>query len=51
MDERQLELLRKALELYTFTIEQRKDNDESNEFFHMKEKLSEILGVNVEYFL
>lgn len=49
MTERQIELLKKALELYEFTINQRRqdsksDVEEANEFFHMTEALSEILG-------
>ena len=48
MDEKQLELLRKALELYAFTISQHDDcQDMQNEFFRMREKLSEILDEDV----
>ena len=49
MEDWQIQLLRKALELYEFTIRQRNDNDatESNEFFKMRESLSEIIGVDV----
>lgn len=48
MDERQLELLRKALELYAFTIGQHDDcQDTENEFFRMREKLSEILDAEL----
>ena len=51
MEERDIELLRKALELYAFTIEQRReyryDNGEDNEFYDMRTKLSEIIGVDV----
>ena len=51
MDEKQIELLRKALELYAFTIEQRREDNgdvyEVNEFFYMREALSKIIGVDV----
>lgn len=51
MDEEQIMLLKRALELYEFTIQQRRIDNydvwEINEFFDMCEKLSEILGINV----
>ena len=51
MEEKDIELLKKALELYRFTIEQRRtdryDNEEDNEFYEMKSRLSEIIGVDV----
>lgn len=51
MSDRQIELLRKALELYDFTIEQHRlfpsDNTEDNEFFEMREALSKLIGEDV----
>ena len=51
MSEEQIELLKKALELYAFTIEQRREDNydvyESNEFYEMRERLSELIGVDV----
>ena len=51
MDEEQIELLKKALELYSFTIQQRREDNydvwEMNEFFYMRKKLSEIIGIDV----
>ena len=51
MTDEQIELLKKVLELYSFTIEQRRtsryDNEESNEFYYMKEALSEQIGVDI----
>ena len=44
MTEREIELLKMALELYAFSICQRKDDNEENEFYIMREKLSEIVG-------
>lgn len=53
LTEEQKKLLEKALALYSFTIEQRRndnyDNDESNQFFEMVERLSEIVGCDLEY--
>lgn len=51
MNEDQIKLLKRALDTYTFFIEQNMgdkfDVDDSNNFFLMKEKLSEIIGVDV----
>lgn len=51
MDEEQIKLLKRALDIYTFFIEQNMDDkfdvSDSNDFFCMKEKLSEIIGVDV----
>lgn len=51
MNENQIKLLKKALDIYTFFIEQNMgikfDVNDSNDFFLMKEKLSEIIGVDV----
>lgn len=51
MSERQIELLKKALELYDFSIEQHQefpnDSAEANEFFHMRKALSELIGADV----
>ena len=52
MTDRQIELLKKALDLYEFTIEQRRegnsDTGELNEFFYMREALAELLGVSLD---
>ena len=51
MNEDQIKLLKRALDIYTFFIEQNMgdkfDVDDSNDFFRMKEKLSEIIGVDI----
>ena len=51
MNEDQIKLLKRALDTYTFFIEKnmgdRFDVNDSNEFFLMKEKLSEIIGADV----
>lgn len=51
MNEDQIELLQRALDIYTFFIEENMgdkfDVNDSNEFFLMKEKLSEIIGADV----
>ena len=51
MDEEQIKLLKRALELYEFTIQQRRTDNydvwEMNDFFYMRQKLSEIIGVDV----
>ena len=51
MDEEQIKLLKRALDIYTFFIEQNMNDKfyvgDSNDFFRMKEKLSEIIGVDV----
>lgn len=51
MEEKDIELLKKAFELYEFTINQRRadnyDNEEANDFYYMKERLSELIGVDV----
>ena len=51
MTEQDVDLLKKALELYSFTIEQRREDRydvfEVNEFFTVKSKLSKIIGVDV----
>ena len=44
MSEERIELLKKALALYEFAIDQRKGYNESNEFFCMVEELSKIVG-------
>ena len=48
MDERQIELLKKALDLYEFVINQQDSQFESNEFFYMREALEEKLGVSLD---
>ena len=51
MSEEQIVLLKRALDLYGFTIEQRRksnyDVGEMNEFFDMRQSLSEKIGVDV----
>ena len=51
MNEDQIKLLKRALDIYMFFIEQNMDDkfnvDDSNDFFCMKVKLSEIIGVDV----
>ena len=51
MNEDQIKLLKKALDIYAVFIEQNMgikfDVKDSNDFFLMKEKLSEIIGVDV----
>ena len=51
MNEEQIELLKKALKLYAFTIQQRREDNydvwKMNDFFYMRQKLSEIIGIDV----
>lgn len=48
MTQEQIEMLKKALDLYDFAISQREyPEEEENEFYWFREKLSEILGVDV----
>ena len=47
MNEVQIEMLKKALALYGFVVDQRNEYDESNEFFYMVEELSRIVGVDL----
>ena len=51
MTQKQVELLKKALNLYEFVIEQNRidnyDVYDSNEFFYMQEALSSELGINL----
>lgn len=51
MNEEQIKLLKRALNTYTFFIEQNMgdkfDVNDSDDFFLMKEKLSEIIGVDL----
>lgn len=47
MSEEQIEMLKKALDLYEFAVDQRKCYSESNEFFDMVEELSKIVGINL----
>lgn len=44
MNEDQIEMLKKALALYEFVVDQRNESNERNEFFFMVEKLSQIIG-------
>lgn len=47
MSEERIEMLKKALALYGFAVDQRKEYDESNEFFCMVEELSKIVGADL----
>ena len=47
MSEERIEMLKKALALYGFAIDQRKEYDESNAFFCMVEELSQIVGADL----
>lgn len=47
MSEERIEMLKKALALYEFAVAQRKEYDESNEFFCMVEELSKIVGADL----
>ncbi len=47
MSEERIEMLKKALALYEFVIDQRNEYGESNEFFCMVEELSKIVGVDL----
>ena len=50
MPQEQIAVLKKALELYAFTIEQRREGNwdvfELNDFYEMTQSLSELLGVD-----
>ena len=48
MSEERIEILKKALALYGFAVDQRKEYDESNEFFCMVEELSKIVGADLD---
>lgn len=43
----QIEMLKKALALYEFAVDQRNEYSESNEFFYMVEELSKIVGIDL----
>ena len=47
MSKERIEMLKKALALYEFAVDQRKEYDESNEFFCMVEELSKIVGADL----
>ena len=47
MSEEQIEMLKKALALYGFAVDQRREYDESNKFFCMVEELSKIVGADL----
>ena len=51
MSNEQVELLEKALSLYWFTIEQRRDeyDPERAKFYEMVNKLSELTGLDLDY--
>lgn len=52
MSNEQVELLEKALSLYSFTIEQRRNgyDTERAEFYEMVKKLSELTGLDLDYY-
>lgn len=48
MTEEQINLLRRALDLYSSVIRiQGNDTDERNEMFYLREKLSELVGADM----
>ena len=47
MSEERIEMLKKALALYEFVIDQRNDYNEKNEFFYMAVELSKIVGADL----
>jgi hypothetical protein len=47
MSDERIEILKKALALYGFAVDQRKEYDESNEYFCMVEELSKIVGADL----
>lgn len=47
MSEERIEMLKKALALYEFAVDQRKEYNERNEFFYMVEELSKIVGADL----
>lgn len=51
MNAEQIVLLKKALELYEFVLEQRRESRydvlEINEFYEMKVRLSELIGEDI----
>ena len=47
MSEERIEMLKKALALYEFAVDQRNEHNEQNEFFRMVEELSKVVGVDL----
>lgn len=47
MTKEQIEMLKKALALYEFVVDQRNEYPERNEFFRMVEELSKIVGADL----
>lgn len=47
MSEERIEMLKKALALYEFAVDQRNEYNERNEFFYMVEELSKVVGVDL----
>lgn len=47
MSEEWIEMLKKALALYEFAVDQRNEYGERNEFFCMVEELSKIIGADL----
>ena len=50
MTDKQIELLKKALDLYEYSISQREySKEDEKEFFEMREVLSNLLEVDVKW--
>ena len=49
MTEEQLDILKKALSLYRFSVTMRNDDMERMEFAEMLEELSKLIGSDVTY--
>ena len=47
MSKAQIEMLKKALALYEFVVDQRNDFNEQNEFFYMVYELQKIVGADL----
>lgn len=47
MSEERIEMLKKALALYEFVVDQRNDYNEQNVFFCMAVELSKIVGADL----
>ena len=47
MSDEWIEILKKALALYGFAVDQRKEYDESNEYFCMVEEMTKIVGADL----
>lgn len=47
MTKEQIDMLKNALALYEFVVDQRNDYNERNEFFYMAVELSKIVGADL----